>query len=123
MAHVDIETRIAAITALMHAKLGARGASLRAALRQAGRRLPRRIRGQARLLAEAEPFAHHPRLRLTLDAAALARAAGAVEAHLDAIDLADRRKGWWLGMLGGMAFNMLAFFALLVALLRWRGIV
>lgn len=123
MAHAEIETRIAGITALMHAKLGGRGSSLRAALGRAGRRLPRRIRSQARLLAEAEPFAHHPKLRLTLDDAALSKAAGEVEAHLNAIDLADRRKGWWLGMLGGMAFNLLAFLALLVVVLRWRGIV
>ncbi|TDK52638.1 hypothetical protein [Antarcticimicrobium luteum] len=123
MPQSDIETRIAEIAALMHAKLGVRGATLRAALGRAGRRLPRRIRAQARLLAEAEPFAHHPKLRLTLDTMALGKAAGEVEAHLEAIDLADRRKGWWLGMLGGLAFNILAFFALLVVVLRWRGFI
>lgn len=123
MAQTDIETRIAEIAALMHAKLGVRGASLRAALRRARRLLPRRIRAQLRLLAEAEAFVHHPKLRLTLDVPALTKAAGEVEAHLNAIDLADRRKGWWLGMLGGMAFNVLAFCGLLVVVLRWRGIV
>lgn len=123
MSQDEIEPRIAEIAALMRAKLGARGATLGAALGRARGRLPRRIRAQARLLAEAEPFAHHPKLRLTLDHTALTKAAGEVEAHLNAIDLADRRKGWWLGMLGGLAFNMLAFVALLVAVLRWRGIV
>jgi len=123
MTHAEIEDRIAEIAALMRAKLGARGATMRAALRNGHHRLPRRVRGQARLLAEAERLADHPKLRLTLDAEALGKAAGAVEAHLKAIDLADRRKGWWLGMLGGMAFNILAFVALLIVVLRWRGLV
>ncbi len=123
MHHAEIPERIAQIAALMRAKLGARGTTLRAALRKGRHQLPRRILRQARLLAEAGPFADHPKLRLTLDAEALGKAAGEVEAHLQAIDLADRRKGWWLGMLGGMAFNILAFAALLVAVLRWRGLV
>ncbi|MDF1717459.1 MAG: hypothetical protein P1U75_12420 [Antarcticimicrobium sp.] len=121
MTHAQTPDRIAGITALMQARLGARGATLRAALHQARHQLPRRIRAQAARLAEAEPFAAHPRLRLTLDADALDKAAREVEAHLNAIDLADRRKGWWLGMLGGLVFNMLAFAALLIAVLVWRG--
>ena len=125
MTHAQIPDRIAEITALMHARLGGRlggrGATLRDVLRRARRRLPRRIRAQAARLAEAESFAAHPRLRLTLDAQALDKAASEVETHLNTIDLADRRKGWWLGMLGGLAFNMLAFLALLLALLVWRG--
>ncbi|MGD9866357.1 MAG: hypothetical protein AB7S99_24440 [Pseudodonghicola sp.] len=116
-----IETRIEETAALLRDKLGARGQTLGAALARAGRRLPRRIRSQARLLAEAERFAQHPRLRLTLDGAALGKAADEVGAHLKAIDLADRRKGWWLGLLGGMAFNILAWFGLLLGVLVWRG--
>ena len=121
MTHARIPDRIAEITALMRAKLGARGRTLEATLRAARHRLPRHVRAQAQRLAEAERFATHPKLRLTLDATALDRAARTVEDHLTAIDLADRRKGWWLGMLGGLAFNLLAFAALLVGLLMWRG--
>ncbi|TDE41129.1 hypothetical protein [Antarcticimicrobium sediminis] len=123
MTHAEIENRIAEIAELMRAKLGGRGTTLRAVLRKARPQLPRRIRSRAKLLAEAEPFAQHPQLRLTLDAGALERAASEVEAHLKAIDLADRRKGWWLGMLGGLAFNVLLLTAVLIALLRWRGFV
>ncbi len=120
MTHAQIPDRIAEITALMHARVGGRGTTLHAVLRRARHRLPRRIRAQAARLAEAESFAAHPRLRLTLDAQALDKAASEVETHLNTIDLADRRKGWWLGMLGGLAFNMLAFLALLLAVLVWR---
>ncbi|WP_154664361.1 hypothetical protein [Pseudodonghicola xiamenensis] len=123
-----IALRIAEVSALMRAKLGAGsgrlgagGGTLAAALRRASHRLPRRIRGQARLLARAEEKARHPKLCLTLDAVALGRAADEVAGYLKSIDLADRRKGWWLGMLGGLAFNVLAFVTLLVVILRWRG--
>jgi len=118
-----IETRIEETLALLQAKLGAGGATLKAALKRANHRLPRRIRGQARLLAEAEDFAQHPKLCLTLDGKALGRAADEVAAYLKSIDLTDRRKGWWLGMLGGLAFNILALVAALILILRWRGFV
>ncbi len=114
---------IAELADLMRARLGVRGRTLRAALARARHRLPRRIRARAARLAAAEPLARHPKLRLTLDHAALARAAAELRDHLDSIDAAERRKGWWLGVLGGLAFNMLAFLALLLAVLRWRGFV
>lgn len=118
-----IDDDIAATAALLRDKLGAGGDSLAAQLRKAERRLPRRLRRQARLLAEAEPLARHPKLCRTLDAPALSAAAAELRAHLQAIDLADRRRGWWLGVLGGLAFNLLLFAALLLIFLRWRGYV
>lgn len=114
---------IAELADLMRARLGVRGPTLRAVLARARHRLPRRIRARAARLAEAEPLARHPKLRLTLDHAALARAAAELRGHLDAMDLAERRRGWWLGVLGGLAFNMLLLAGLLLALLRWRGFV
>jgi len=118
-----IEIRIEETLTLLREKLGAGGSTLKGALKRANHRLPRRIRGQVRLLAEAEDFAHHPKLCLTLDAKALGRAADEIAAYLKSIDLVDRRKGWWLGMLGGLAFNILALFAALILVLRWRGFV
>lgn len=114
---------IARIRALLQDKLGASGASLAAGLRKVRRRLPRGIHAQARALAAAETLAGHPKLCLTLDTPALARAATQVQAHLERIDLADRRRSWWLGMLGGLAFNLLALMALLIGVLVWRGMI
>ena len=119
----QIEHQIAQTMDLLREKLGAGGRDLNAALSKAGHRLPRRIRQQARKLAQAEPLASHPKLRRTLDAAGLSSAAHEVRAHLKTIDLADRRKGWWLGMLGGLAFNMLLALVLVVVFLRWQGFV
>ncbi|MFV0515211.1 MAG: hypothetical protein ACK5MY_16505 [Jhaorihella sp.] len=114
---------IAQVAALMRTCLGAGGTTLAAALRRARHRLPRGLRAPARRLAMAEPLAAHPRLRLTLDAGALGEDARRVREHLESVDLADRRRGWWLGMLGALAFNMLAFVTLLIVFLKWRGLI
>lgn len=117
----DIQTRIEEIAALLRAKMGASGATLARALPKARHRMPRTVYRQARMLADAAPLAGNPKLRLTLDGAALTAAADAVEQHLNAIDLADQRRGWWLGMLGGLVFNLLSLVALLLAVMLWRG--
>ena len=116
-----IQGLIAQTKTLMREKLGVRGADMARAVARAKRQLPTKVYKQALLLANAEPLAVHPKLRLTLDAPALAAAAGEVQQYLNAIDMADRRKGRILGMLGGMAFNMILFVVLLVVLLYWRG--
>jgi hypothetical protein len=116
-----IQTEIAQSLALMRDKLGIRGKSVHQTLSKAQRLLPATTYGALRSLAEAEPILHHPKLSLTLDADALTQAARDVQTHLEGIDTADRRKGWWLGMLGGLSFNLIAFAVLLVVVLVWRG--
>jgi len=105
----------------LRAKLGVRGKDLPGALNKAHHRIPRRIYRQAMTLVKAEPLAAHPRLRLTLDGPALESAAAQVTAYLETIDPADKRKGWWLGMLAGLSFNFILMGVLLVGFLVWRG--
>lgn len=120
---IIVEQQIAKTIQMLRAKLGVRGKTLSAALRKARHRLPRGVYKKALLLAQVEDRAAHPKLRLTLDSPALADAAEKVQTYLDAINLADRRKGWLLGMLGGMAFNILLFGTLLLLFLLWQGFV
>lgn len=93
------------------------------ALTKARRRLPRRVFRQGMLLAKARPLLDHPKLALTVDDKRLHRAAQEVLGHLRSVDLVERRKDRWLGLLGSMAFSLLAVVALLVLVLRWRGFV
>ena len=67
-------------------------------------------------------MAAHPKLALRVDRGRVARAHAEVCAHLRRIDPADRRRGAILGMLGGLAFNLLLLAGLALAFLRWRGI-
>ena len=116
-----LSDRIAPLTELMRKKLGVRARSFPAALSRAGRRLPRHLRREAQALAAALPLADHPKLRQTLDMPQLDAAARDLQAFLQSIDLADRRKGFILGVLGTIAFNLLALAALAVLILAWRG--
>jgi hypothetical protein len=106
---------------LMRQKLGVGASDMARAVAKAKNRLPSKTYNQALLLAKAEPLSVHPKLCLTLDASTLELAAGDVQEYLNSIDLADRRKGWVLGMLGGLAFNMILFVVVLALVLYWRG--
>ncbi|WP_209507997.1 MULTISPECIES: hypothetical protein [unclassified Ruegeria] len=119
----DIQTRIAETVALLRAKLGVRDKTLEASIRKAKRRLPRRVYRQAMVLARSEAMASHPKMRLILDTPKLVRASDVVQDHLGSINLADRRWGWFLGLLGGLAFNLLALTALLLVFLWWRDLI
>ena len=116
-----IRTEIRQTLDLLRTKLGVRGTSAERALSRSKRLLPSWAQGALAELARAEQVLDHPRLSLTLDRAALSRSARELRAHLKTIDVADRRKGWWLGMLGGLSFNLIAFTALLIGVLVWRG--
>jgi hypothetical protein len=118
----DIQTQIAQTVQLLRDKLGVRDKTLTASVKKAKRQLPRRIYKQALLLANAEQMAAHPKLRLVLDTPRLIQASEDVQEHLGGINLADRRLGWFLGMLGGLAFNLLALLVLLLVFLRWQGL-
>jgi len=118
----SLEQMIADVLSELRAKLGVRGKDLATALSKARHRLPRRIYNLGQVLVAAEPLAGHPKLGLTLDQTALTAAAEEINAHLAAIDLAERRKSWWLGILGGLSFNLILMVVLLIVVLRWRGI-
>ncbi len=110
-----------AVSLMLQQKLGVRGAGLEDKLARAGRRLPRRIRRRVAEIAEAEKREGNPKLARMTDPAALAQAFDEVEAHLNRIDVADRRWGAVLGMLGSVAISLLVVFAALVSYLVWQG--
>ncbi|MCR9125513.1 MAG: hypothetical protein NXH82_05255 [Rhodobacteraceae bacterium] len=109
------------IAVLMRDSFGTRTRDLARLERGAGRRLPRAVRHDLRMLADAEQTASNPKLAPTLDYPALYGAADRVIAHLRGIDAADRRKGTVLRVLGAIAFNLIVVFALLIGVLVWRG--
>ena len=118
----SIVEEIAQVHALLRDRESASG-DLAAALKTTRRRLPRRIYRQGKVLAKALPLIEHPKLRLTLDETTLHKAAQEVKTYLETIDLADRRKGRVLDILGSIVFSLLVVFALLIVVLRWRGLV
>ncbi len=119
----EVQTQIADTISLLREKLGVKDKTLAASIRRAKRRLPRRVYSQALVLAQAESIAEHPKLRMVLDTPKLTRASNEVQEHLRSINLTDRRWGWFLGMLGGLVFNLFTLTALILIILWWRGII
>lgn len=117
----EIAETSADLLLLMKEKLRVRGRTLGAAMHRARHRVPRRIRRALERLAEAEAVSANPRLRLMMDQSALDRAERDLRAYLAEIDPADERKGWYLGILAGLAINLLTLVVLLIAVLLWRG--
>ncbi len=117
----SIEKRSARVQSALYGAFGVRARSLSAALRKTGRRMPKRLHAQARLIVAAENLGGNPRLLRQVDGAALARAEDAVVGWLDTIDRADRRKAFWIGIGATVGFNVLLITAGIVFWMWWTG--
>lgn len=118
-----ISNQIEAVQDLLNAKFGVRKRALPRMLGRVGRRLPRRMHARAQVLIDAQKLAGHPKLARQMDQSVVTRAYEDLRAHLEAIDVADRRKGLMLGLAGSLAFNLLVVAGAFVAWLWWAGYV
>ncbi|WP_415921689.1 hypothetical protein [Tateyamaria sp. SN6-1] len=100
---------------------GVRAKTLDKALRRTGRRLPRRLRAEARHIVDAQGFGGAPRLMRQVDGAVLDRAEARVLEYLKGIDRADRRKGRLLALAGVIAFNILFVVTAFIVWMWWTG--
>lgn len=91
------------------------------ALRRAGRRLPRGARRAGEEVIAAQQLAGHPGLRMRIDWAKVNRSLDRVRDSLKGVDLKDRRKGFVIGALASLAFNLILLFVLILVVARWRG--
>ena len=118
-----IEAQAQGLRDLLAKSLGVRRGTLARRAAKAGRQLPSAVRNDIATVAEAETMAQHPKVGLRLDPKSTVGAYKRAVVFLEAIDVRDRRKGLILSMLGSAAFSLLAVIALLVVVLRWRGLV
>lgn len=119
----DIDHKVRRLQGLLKKKFRIETDDLRTGLKKAGRRLPRSVHKAGAVLAEAQTVAGHPKLARLADGEAVQRAFQTIEAHLTGIDVADRRKGALLSVLGSIAFNLISVFLLLMLVLWWRGLI
>ncbi|WP_299676498.1 hypothetical protein [uncultured Roseobacter sp.] len=119
----EIETQLPALREALETHLGVKGRSLAQQIKRAGRRLPRRLRVQAGMLAQAEAAAGNPRLLRQLDEARLTRALDALSAYLAGIDRAEARRTRMISIAAVIAFNLILLFTAVVVLLRLRGVI
>ena len=119
----DMAAKVARLEKLLARKFGAETGPLAERLRKVGRDLPKSVRRDVQTVIDAAALAGNPRLSLQGDPRKVAEAFDRAVAHLEAVDVKDRRRGRMLTILGAVMFNLLAVFILLVIVLRWRGLV
>jgi hypothetical protein len=107
----------------LEASLRVRGMNLAVQIRKAGRRLPRRVRRDARFLADASVLAQNPKLARMVDMGQAARAHRNVLAYLETVDLSAARTTMALGIAASIAFALIVTAVLVVFVLVQRGFV
>lgn len=118
----DFPGRLKFIRRMIRKKLGLRGKDLASLLPRTKRFVPGYVQAALVRLAEDEQGMKHPIRRIAIESDPHDRDTKLVRDHLKSIDVADRRKGFWLSMLGSMVLNLMVFAALLVGFLMWRGV-
>ncbi len=115
----DTNSRIAA---LMATKLGVGGdPTLKSRLTKGGKRLPHKLRQQARFLAQQEELWANPRMRRTIDSGKVQRAQRDLLSYLDGLDRKDQFFGRMIGILAPLMFNVLLIFVAFVVWLVMTG--
>ena len=117
----DLEKRTRKLQRLFELQMGVKSRSLAQALRRAGRRLPRKLRRQGKLILRTQQLARNPKLARQIDSAGVENAFAAITAHLEAIDVKDQQKGRIMGIAGIISANLLIVVALFIWWLWWRG--
>ena len=117
----DIDQKIEKLEQLLARKCGAKRGGLSRRAHKAARYLSARTKRQIASLEEARQLVGHPRLAQRLDGATLQRAYEDAVAQINTVDRKDVRKGFWLGLLGSLAFNLILAFAIFLVVLGLRG--
>ncbi|MCE0505129.1 hypothetical protein LR948_07180 [Roseivivax sp. GX 12232] len=116
-----LEKMVARLERLLEAKFGASRGPLRRRIAAPGRLLPGKVRRDLDQVERAWSLAGHPKLGRQIDLPQTLAAGARAEDWLKTVDVRDRRIGRLLGLLGGLAFNLILLFALVLAVLLWRG--
>ncbi len=119
---MDLRAQSDHLARLMGERLDVTGNGFEARLAHAGKRLPRHIRADGRLVAEALALAEHPKLSRQIDQRRLKRACKRLERHLLSVDPWERRKAVLLNWLAGIAFALLVVGGIALWLMHRRGL-
>ncbi|MGL4310469.1 MAG: hypothetical protein ACRCSU_08270 [Paracoccaceae bacterium] len=111
------------VSALLADRLGVRGRTLSEQIDRAGRRLPRKVRAEARILANATGMSGNPKLAAIADHARVARAYDTCVAYLGGLGRKERRTALLREALERVALAIFVTFVLVVSVLWLRGFV
>ena len=118
----QIKDGLARIYALFEAQMHIRDRPLGRAVARAGRRLPKAARQAGQRLAAVEPLLDNPKLWLQVDQPRAGKDIALLCAALQAYDRRARRVHALLGWATSNMVNVFILFAILIAVLQWRGL-
>lgn len=122
MDDMQLEDGFGRIYTAMEAQMNIRAQPLDRAITKAGRRLPWPARKAGQRLAAIEPLCAHPKLRRQIDTARAQKDMAVLLRALEGYDRRARRIHALLGWATANMVNLFVMFAILIALLRWRGV-
>ena len=108
---------------LLQERAGVRGRNLATKLRRARRVLPRYARRAGQRIVSASAMMAHPRLARLVDQSGLQQDTKTLRDALHEIDPKERRKDFWLSLLGSLVVNLLLLAVLVFVVLWWRGVI
>lgn len=123
MSAISVQQMADRVAALMEERLGARGTGLAAKLKSRGSALPRKVRKAAEDLTQAAAMAQNPKLLLQTDHEALARNYDLCLRHLTSMKRHSRAWDRTVAIVASVAMSLLVVVVLIVAVLRWRGLI
>ena len=123
MSDNDPNAYAAEIHTLIEQRLRIKGASLTQQIHKTGRRLPRKVKRDANIVAQAAMMAGHPKLVRQIDHVAVANAGSAVVAHLEAINPTEVLKDRILWTLGKISAVVIIVFVAVVWVAHSRGMI
>ena len=121
MSAVAVRQMADRVAALMEERLHVRGATLEEKLEHGARLLPRRVREEARYVAQNAALARDAETLAQVDHERLAEAYNACVFHLRRIDYWGRIRRRVVVLTGALLSGVLAGGVILLLLLWWRG--
>ena len=104
MSDTDLNTKIAQMQQLFSRRMRAKG-TLEQQIQRRAKRLPRKLRADARKIAKVVPMLEHPKLSRQINHAGLKAAADRVNSHLKQVDPRDRP---WVKVVQVLSWVLLA---------------
>lgn len=109
------------IFVLLGENLGARGKTLDARFRKAGRMVPKRARAPIKVLIEAQKMAENPNLLLRIDPGHVSAAYEQASLALGELDRAAERSRRRFNAAALISLQILLIAAVFIAFMRWQG--
>lgn len=109
------------VAVLMKKQMAIGGSGLNLKLRRAGRMLPRHVRRDARVLADAAALSGNPKLQRFVDSTQVEKAHKNCVRYLNNFDKSKHRTDTLVSILSGVAAGLLIPAGLFVTVLVWRG--